>query len=46
MDNTKISRKELNEVEVSNLPNTEFKVMVIKILTKLGSRMDELNENF
>ena len=32
----KISSKDLNEMEVSNLPDKEFKVMAIKVVTKLG----------
>lgn len=35
----KISEKELNEIEMNNLPNKELKVIVIKVLTKLR-RMD------
>ena len=27
--------RELNEVEISNLPNKEFKVMIVKMLNKL-----------
>ena len=42
----KTAEKELNKTEISNLPNKEFKVMIIKIFTKLGSRMDEHNEHF
>ena len=38
--------EELNEVEISNLPNKELKVMTIKMLNKLRRRMDEHNENF
>ena len=38
--------KELSEVEISNLPNKEFKVMIIKMLNKLRRRMDEHSENF
>ena len=34
-----------NEIEVSYLRDKEFKVMVIKMLTKLGRRMDECSEN-
>ena len=34
-----------NEIEVSCLPDKEFKVMVIKMLIKLGRRMDEPIEN-
>ena len=40
------SKVELNEVEISNLPNKELKVMTIKMLNKLRRRMDEHNENF
>ena len=36
----KTSEKNLNEREI-NLPDKEFKVMVIKMLTELGRRMDE-----
>ena len=42
----KTSEKELSETEISNLPNKEFKVMVIKILIGLGKRIDKLSENF
>ena len=31
----KITAKELNETEISNMPDKEFQVMVIKILTEL-----------
>jgi len=33
-------------MEISNLPDKEFKVMVINMLTKLRRRMDEHSENF
>ena len=33
-------------MEISNLPDKEFEVTVIKILTELGKRMDERRENF
>ena len=32
-------------MEISNLPDKEFQVMVIKILTKLRRRMDEHSKN-
>ena len=32
-------------MERSNLPDKEFKVIVIKMLTELGRRKDELSEN-
>ena len=28
-------RKKLNETKISNIPDKEFKVMIVKILTKL-----------
>lgn len=34
------SAKDLNEMEISNLLDKEFKVMVLKTLTKLGRRME------
>lgn len=40
----KNSSKELNGTEISNLPDKEFKTMVIKMLNKLGRRVDELSE--
>ena len=42
----KTSEKELNETEMNNLPNREFKQRVIRMLTDLGRRMDEFTENF
>ena len=33
-------------MEISNLPDKEFKTMVINVLTELGRRMDELSKNF
>lgn len=42
---TKITVKELNRMIISSVPNKELKVMVIKILTGLEKRVDELSEN-
>ena len=36
----KTSEKEPNQVEVSNLPNKDFKVMIIKMLNKLRRRKE------
>ena len=33
-------------MEISNLPDKEFKVMIIKMLNELGRRMDKHSENF
>ena len=38
--------RSLNEMEINNLVDKEFKVMVIKKLAELGRRMDEHSENF
>ena len=40
----KTPEKELSETEMSNLPNKEFKQRVLRMLTDLGRRMDELSE--
>ena len=42
----KPQQKNLNETELSNLLNKEFKVMVINMLNEHGRRMDEHSENF
>lgn len=41
----KTSEKHFNETNISNLPDKEFKITVIKKLTKLGRRMNEHSEN-
>ena len=33
-------------MEIRNLLNKEFKVVIIKLLNELGRRMDEYNETF
>ena len=45
MKQEKTPGNKLNEMEASNLPKTEFKIMVIKMLNELRGRMDEHNEN-
>ena len=35
----------LNEVEMSNLPDKEYKVMIIKMLTVLRRSRDELTKS-
>lgn len=42
----KTSENELSEIVLSNLPDMELKEMVIKILTRLERRMEELREDF
>ena len=44
---TKISeKKELKKVEISNLPDREFKVMTIKMHNELRRRMDKHSVEF
>lgn len=43
---TKISEKDTNETEISKLPDEKLNIMVIKLLTALGKRMDEYSKNF
>lgn len=38
------SGEDINEMEGNNLPNKEFEVMVIKMLTVLRRKMDEHSE--
>lgn len=35
-----------NEMEISNLPDEEFRVIIINMLMVLWRRMDKYNENF
>ena len=37
---------QLSKVEISNLRNKEFKVMIIKMLGEPGRRKDEQSEKF
>ena len=40
----KTPEEELSEVEIGNLPEKEFRVMIIKVMKELGRRMDAQNE--
>ena len=35
----KIPDKQLNEVEIGNLPENEFKIMIVKMIQDFGKRM-------
>ena len=37
--------EELSEVEIGNLPEKEFRVMIVKMINELRKRMDEQNRN-
>ena len=41
----KSPEKELNEMEASNLPNTEFKTLVIKMLKKLSNNFNSITKD-
>lgn len=45
-DHAKITAKELNETEKSNMHHREFKVMVVKILTGIKKRLEVLIKIF
>ena len=36
----KTPEKQLNEVEIGNLPETEFRIMIVKMIQDLGKRME------
>ena len=38
-------KKDLNEMEISKLPDKEFKIMILKMLIDLERRMEEHREN-
>lgn len=42
----KTSEKNLYNMEISNLPDKEVKILIIGMFTKLGRRMDDHSENF
>ena len=46
MDQDKTQEEELSELEIGNLPNKEFKVMILKMIKELRRRMDEHSEKF
>lgn len=35
-----------NKTKINNLPDKEFKTLIIRMLTERGKRIDEQNENF
>ena len=36
----KIPEKQLNEVEIGNFPEKEFRIMILKMIEDLGKRME------
>ena len=39
-------KKKLNEVEIGNLPEKEFRIMIVKMIQDLRKRMEEIQEKF
>ena len=42
----KIPEKQLNEVEMGNFPEKEFKIKIVKMIKILGNRMEKMKEMF
>ena len=42
----KTPEKTTNETEINNLPNKGFKVLVIRMITEIGKRINKHSENF
>ena len=42
----KTSEKQLNEMEIGNLPEKEFRIMIVKMTQDLRNRMEKMHEMF
>ena len=42
----KTPEKQLSEMEIGNLPEKEFKIMIVKMIQDLGKRMEKTQEMF
>ena len=42
----KTLEKQLNEVEMGNLPEKEFRIMIVKMIQYLGTTMEKMQEMF
>ena len=42
----KIPEKQLNEVEIGNLPEKDFRIMIVKMIQDLGKTMEKMQEMF
>jgi len=42
----KTLEKQLNEVEMGNLPEKEFRIMIVKMIQYLGKTMEKMQEMF
>ena len=42
----KTSERQLNEVEIGNLPGKEIKIMIVKMIQDIVKRMEKMQEMF
>ena len=42
----KTPEKQLSEVEIGNLPEKEFRIMIVKMIQNIGNRMEKIQETF
>ena len=42
----KIPEKQLNEVMIGNLPEEEFRIIIVKMIQDLGNRIEKMQEMF
>ena len=42
----KTPEKQLNEVEMDNLPENEIRIMIVKMIQDLRNRMEKMHEMF
>ena len=42
----KATEKQLKKVEIENVPESEFRIMTVKMIQGLGKRMEKMQENF
>ena len=42
----KATEKQLKKVEIENVPDSEFRIMTVKMIQGLGKRMEKMQENF
>ena len=40
----KTSEKQLNEVNTGNIPEKEFRIMIVKMIQEIGNRMEKMQE--
>ena len=46
IEKAKIPENQLNEVEIGNLSEKEFRIMIVKMIQHLGETMEKMQEMF